>query len=333
MAENKSQLVRLLFIDERIRQGMHGGRLANCTSLAAEYEVSIKTIQRDLEFLRDQWSAPLQYDPQRRGYFYTEKKYALPALHINEGELVGLLVAQQGLTAYRNTPVHDSLVSVVRKLAASLPDKVSVDSSWLGSRISVLPAQATVIRPDVWDRVSCGLQQGRAIRITYRKPGAKAATERRIDPYHLTHYQGEWYLVGYCQHRHRILTFAVSRISEVELLGRTFSVPEDFSFEESLKTSFGIFRGEKPVTVILRFNRVVAPYILERVWHPQQEVRQHRNGTVTLRLITTDLTEIRRWVLSWGSGVRVLAPAQLAEALRDELMAALEGYGPGKGQG
>ncbi|MEJ2032837.1 MAG: HTH domain-containing protein, partial [Deltaproteobacteria bacterium] len=129
MPENKSQLARLLFIDDKIRQGMRSGRLANCSSLAAEYEVSTKTIQRDIEFLRERWEAPVAYDQRRRGFYYSEENYGLPALHVNEGEVVGLLLARRGLEAYRNTPVYGSLISVFRKLADSLPDKVSVDAA------------------------------------------------------------------------------------------------------------------------------------------------------------------------------------------------------------
>jgi predicted DNA-binding transcriptional regulator YafY len=326
MPENKSQLARLLFIDDRIRQGMRAGRLANCSSLAAEYEVSSKTIQRDLEFLRERWDAPVAYDQRRRGFYYAEENYGLPALHVNEGEIVGLLLARRGLEAYRNTPVHDSLVSVFQKLADSLPDKVSVDSAWLGNRISVLPEQHAIIDPEAWNFVCRGLQQSRTIAVSHRKPGAEEASRRQLDPYHLVHYQGGWYLLGHCHTRRQILTFALSRITNVELLAATFAVPADFNLEESMKNSFGIFLGKKPCKVRLLFARAAAPYVAERVWHPEQTLRLHRDGSVTLTLPTTDLTEISRWILSWGSGVKVLAPRELAAAVHRELATALAGY-------
>jgi predicted DNA-binding transcriptional regulator YafY len=326
MAANKSQLARLLFIDDQIRQGMRGGRLANCSTLAREYEVSTKTIQRDLEFMRERWDVPVAYDQRRRGFYYTEENYGLPALHVNEGEIFGLLVARRGLEAYRNTPVHDSLVSVFKKLADSLPDKISVDAAWLGNRISVLPEHHTIIDPEVWNTVCRGLQQSRTLELSYRKPGAGAAGCRQIDPYHLVHYQGGWYLLGRCHSRRRTLTFALSRISEVALLTGTFAVPAAFNLEASLKNSFGIILGRRPRRVRLHFSRAAAPYVAERIWHPGQSLRRHRDGTITLGLPTTDLTEIRRWVLSWGSEARVLAPRELARAVRQELAGALAGY-------
>jgi predicted DNA-binding transcriptional regulator YafY len=326
MPENKSQLARLLFIDDKIRQGMRSGRLANCSSLAAEYEVSTKTIQRDIEFLRERWEAPVAYDQRRRGFYYSEENYGLPALHVNEGEVVGLLLARRGLEAYRNTPVYGSLVSVFRKLADSLPDKVFVDATWLGNRISVLPEQHTIIDPKAWNAVCQGLQQGRTLAISYLKPGAEKSS-RRVDPYHLVHYQGGWYLLGRCHSRQQILTFALSRMSEVELLPDTFAVPADFNLEENLKNGFGIFQGQKTYKVRLLFAKSAAPYVAERVWHPDQTLRLHRDGSLILTLPATDLTEIRRWVLSWGSGVEVLAPKELSRAVQQELITALTGYG------
>lgn len=326
MVANKSQLARLLFIDDQIRQGMRGGRLANCSTLAREYEVSTKTIQRDLEFMRERWDVPVAYDQRRRGFYYTEENYGLPALHVNEGEIFGLLVARRGLEAYRNTPVHDSLVSVFKKLADSLPDKISVDAAWLGNRISVLPEHHTIIDPEVWNTVCRGLQQSRTLELSYRKPGAGAAGCRQIDPYHLVHYQGGWYLLGRCHSRRRTLTFALSRISQVALSAGTFAVPAAFNLEASLKNSFGIILGRRPRRVRLHFSRTAAPYVAERIWHSRQSLRRHRDGTITLGLPTTDLTEIRRWVLSWGSEVQVLAPRELVRAVRQELAGALAGY-------
>ena len=326
MPENKSQLARLLFIDEQIRQGMNSGRLPNCSSLAQAYEVSSKTIQRDLDFLRQRWEAPLAYDPQRRGYHYTQENYGLPALHVNEGEMVGLLLARQGLEAYRNTPVHDSLMAVFQKLADVLPDKVSVDAAWLGERITVLPEQHAIIDPDSWNLVCRALQLSRSLYFDYRKPRDPTAGRRQADPYHLTHYQGAWYLLAYCHSRRRILTFALSRISKVELQDRTFLVPEDFKLADSRRNSFGIFQGQKVYQVDLRFNSSAAPYVVERIWQPDQGITSHKDGSLTLSLPTTDLIEIKRWVLSWGEEVKVLAPEKLQEEVKRSMAAALDSY-------
>ena len=70
MAKAKPQLLRLVFIDERISTGMRTGRYPNCRTLAAAYEgVSAKTIQRDLDYMKWQLGAPLAYDADANGYY------------------------------------------------------------------------------------------------------------------------------------------------------------------------------------------------------------------------------------------------------------------------
>ena len=83
MAKYKPQHSRLLFIDRKIREGQH----PNCTSMAEEWEVSRKTIQRDLDYMRYQLDVPIGYSAKHRGYFYTEEQYKLPAMNIRESDL------------------------------------------------------------------------------------------------------------------------------------------------------------------------------------------------------------------------------------------------------
>ena len=110
----------------RIHQAVQGGSYPNATRLAAELEVSSKSVHRDLEFMRDRLGLPLAYDPVRHGYHYTEEVSGFPTLQITEGELFALLVAERALQQYRGTHFERPLASAFRKLAASLPDTVSI---------------------------------------------------------------------------------------------------------------------------------------------------------------------------------------------------------------
>ncbi len=86
MPKYKPQHSRLLFIDRKISEG----RYPNCGTLAEEWEVSSKTIMRDLEYMRYQLDAPLEYSAKNRGYFYTEENFKLPALSIKESDLFAI---------------------------------------------------------------------------------------------------------------------------------------------------------------------------------------------------------------------------------------------------
>ena len=77
----------------QIHQAIQAGGYPNATTLASQLEVCTKSINRDLEFMRDRLELPIQYDGSRFGYFYTEPVKAFPTLHITEGELFALVVA------------------------------------------------------------------------------------------------------------------------------------------------------------------------------------------------------------------------------------------------
>ena len=315
---NKSMLSRLAYIDRCIREGMVSGRLANCRVMAAEYEVSRKSILRDIDFLKNQYSAPIDYDPSGRGYYYRETGWRLPAVSLCESDLFAISVARLGLAQYENTPVHDRLLAVFRKLEDSLPDKVSIDPAWIGERISVVPDRLTALDPEVWSRVADGLQRRRHISFTYQKPLSSGEEERVVAPLHLTGYRGEWYLIAFCLDREAVRIFALSRMSEVAVAD-LMAEEHDFDYHEYMRDSFGIFRGGERRRIRLRFAPSQAPYVRERHWHDDQEIRENPDGGIDLSFSVNHLAELVRWILSWGSGVEVIGPDELRRMVLDEL--------------
>src|SRR3990167_178078 len=180
MAKDKTQLLRLLFIDRKIREGMRTGIVANCSSMAAEYEVSAKSILRDIDYLRSQRDAPIAYDATARGYYYTEENYALPAISLNESDLFAIRIAEKALRQHEDTPIYRTLQKVFRKIEDSLPEKVSVHPAWVEDKLSVIPERQTKLAPEIWETVSSGLSKNRTLAISYRKPGGRESTERRV---------------------------------------------------------------------------------------------------------------------------------------------------------
>ena len=78
-------LRRIMLIDQALR----AGTWPNSTTLAKELEVNRRTIRRDIAYLCHQLRAPIEFDPTRNGYHYTEPSYRLPFLQLAQGELVG----------------------------------------------------------------------------------------------------------------------------------------------------------------------------------------------------------------------------------------------------
>ena len=96
MQKNKSQFKRLMKLVELIRERK---RPVNCLILSQDEDwgVSQKTVQRDIDFLRDQMHAPIEYDRDRKSYVFTEATWSMPALLVSEGEILSVLLASKVL--------------------------------------------------------------------------------------------------------------------------------------------------------------------------------------------------------------------------------------------
>ena len=316
----------------RIHQAIQAGGCPNASSLARDIEVSTKTIQRDLDFMRDRLSLPLVYDPSRYGYRYTEEVASFPSLQITEGELFALLVAEKALHQYRGTPFEKPLVSAFRKMAESLPDTVSLNLADWEQTISFRMSAEPIVKVDIFNALARATAARRQLALDYRKPGRKDAETRVVDPYHLANVNGEWFLFAHCHLRQDIRTFVPARILAVRETGSTFRRPPAFSVEKRLRNSFGVITGQGEFRVTIRFTELVADYIREKRWHPSQQLHERPDGGVELRLRLSSLTEVQRWILNWGGQAVAIAPPELAQAVQAAAAATLAAQAAASGR-
>jgi proteasome accessory factor B len=297
----------------RIHQALQAGRYPNAVTLAASLEVSTKSIHRDLEFMRDRLELPLAYQAAHKGYHYTEEVGNFPTLQITEGELFALLVAEKALQQYRGTAFERPLLSAFRKMAASLPDTVSLNIADWEQTISFRTRAEPIVKLETFDTLAKAAAQRQQLQLTYRKPGQRATELRVVDPYHLANINGEWFLFAWCHLRRDIRTFVPARILAAEPTGQTFARPQKFSLEKRLRDSFGVQSGQGSFDVLLRFNELAADYIREKKWHESQQLRELEDGGVELRLKLSSLAEVERWVLGWAGNAVVVQPPELAQ--------------------
>ena len=87
----------------QIHEAVAEGRLPNCSSLAKELEVTAKTIQRDISFMRDRLNLPLHYDERTHGYRYTQDVSRFPVFELQAADIAGLFLAWEALDSVRGT--------------------------------------------------------------------------------------------------------------------------------------------------------------------------------------------------------------------------------------
>jgi proteasome accessory factor B len=300
----------------RIHQAIQSGKYPNASTLAAEMEVSTKSVYRDLDFMRDRLRVPLEWDGTRNGYHYSAEVKTFPPLQITEGEIVALVMAEKALQQYRGTSFEKPLLSAIRKMEESLPDVISLSLSDIEQSISFQTRAAPILNLEILDALAKATAGHQQLEITYRKPGQKNPEQRRVDPYHLANINGEWFLFAFDHLRKDVRTFVPSRMKALRQTGKTFKRPQRFSLEQRLRGSFGVHSGEGMHKVVLRFNEKVADYIREKKWHESQQLKELKGGGVELRLRLTSLGEVERWVLSWAGNATVIRPEELADSVK-----------------
>ena len=320
---NKVQRYRLLQIDEEIRNG----RFPNSTSLAKKIEVSSRTIQRDIEYMKDMYNAPIEYDYQKNGYYYTESSFYIKSVTLSEGELFSVALFDQLLEQYRNTPLENDLRSVFKKIEMSLPNNITFDSSFLQSQTTFIPDQIGMINPQNFETVFSALKNRRVLKFKYRPLQKTTWMERDINPLHAVCQKGNWYILGFCHDKQDIRVFNFSRMKDVVETKETFDFPSNFAPEKYFDKEIGIWlSATQKYTVELLISAEIGTFALERSWNKNQKIEQRDDGSVWVSFETTQLPEVKRWVLGQGKTVKVLNPPELIEQVREEVTAVLRMY-------
>ncbi len=104
---------------QEIFHAIKTGRFPNRTQLARSNEVTTKTIQRDLDYMRHQLSLPIEFNYAQGGYYFTKPMTDLPLFRLTESELVSIFVAQKALEAYKGTAFEQPLRTAFQKLQAA----------------------------------------------------------------------------------------------------------------------------------------------------------------------------------------------------------------------
>jgi proteasome accessory factor B len=312
----------------RMHERLKAGRYPNCRKLADELEVSSKTVQRDIDFMRYRLGLPIEYDQLHFGFYYAEPVSSFPNIEISEGELVALYVGQKALAQYKGTSFEAPLSTAFRKITDGLRDTISMTWDDLDSAISFRTTGRSTADVHLFEQLSHAVFKQLEVRFDYKKPDAARYEQRYVQPYHLGCVENLWYLFAFDLDRGQLRTFALPRIRDVRVSKTKFRRPIDFSIGRFLEQSFGVFAQPTKTKYAIRiaFDAFAAPRIQERQWHPSQKIKQLRNGGVELSLTLGNLEEIERWILSWGTHAQVLQPTELRESIANTALALAETY-------
>lgn len=289
---------------------------------ARKLDCTVRTIWRDLSALQ-QAGFPLYDDKAadgRRSLWKLEEQFTLGLpVKLTLAETAALVMSRDllapagaGALGVAVTSAFDKIGRVLSRDALRLLEQMreTIGVRAVGAKLQAPAAEHVAL-------IQRALLERRRLDLRYYSMSRDEENRRQVDPYHLTVFEGGFYLVGYCHLRKTERIFAVERIREMRTLALRFEVRPGFDAEEYLRHTWGIIKGEiVPVKVI--FSRSVARYIRDRLWHSSQKFRELSDGRVEVSVRVSDTLEVRRWILGYGPDAEVIEPAALREVLRQQ---------------
>jgi predicted DNA-binding transcriptional regulator YafY len=310
----KSALARLYFIDQQIASGTY----PNTGYLAKKWEnISISTISRDIEFMKDRLNAPIEYDALHRGYYYSEPNFRIPMGFSGADELLALGMAKNILTLYKDTPIYDAARHLLDSIIAPLT--AEGNSDWYESRIVVPQVPSAPIPPDVWDPVTTALRENRVLSFEYQGAYDEGYKSRRVRPYQLLFDTGLWYLYGFAEERKGIRIFSLCRMKNIVLEKDHFLLPKDFDYRAGSGGShFGVFAGQKKHRFKIAFYDYSVTWVMDRQWADDQKIAETEDGII-VTFTSTQFEKVTEWVLSRGCSARPLEPELLVNTWQSHI--------------
>ncbi len=235
-------------------------------------------------------------------------------------ELIALSLGRDLLYPLAGTPFWLGIESFWHKLHDQLPSSVAAHYEKYRRVLYVLgmPAKSYAAKQGILKTVNRAILEHRVVEIDYQPPGRPCAT-RHIEPYAIVFYQSSLYIIAaaheVAQDQPRLRHWKLDRFQHAKILDEWFKPAEDFNLEQYLGHSLGIFSQGKPRDFRIRISPRAAPWVLEDPWHPDQQIKPRRDGSIELTVQATHDLEIIPRVLALGSEAEILAPASCRDTI------------------
>ena len=253
---------------------------------------SKRTLQRDINEIRDMFGLDIEYSKQEKGYFISYNENNNTQRIIETYELLNSLNLAKDLSPYVYLEKHRP--------------------------------QGTEHLNGLLNAIKNNLQ----IKFTYQKFWEDESSKRHVEPYALKEFKSRWYLMAKEIDHSKTKSFALDRITDLQLTNKHFEYPKNFKLEETYKNCFGIISPNEPEPedIILSFTPFQGKYIKTLPLHDTQEVIANNDKEVRIKLRLYLTHDLIMELLSFGDQMKVIQPKQLAKRLKTELEKVLKQY-------
>ncbi|MEE1943821.1 YafY family protein [Pedobacter sp. KR3-3] len=228
MSNNPKRLPRLTAILTQLQTK----RLLTATELAEKFEVSIRTIYRDIRAL-EQSGVPILTDPGK-GYSIMEG-YRVPPIMLTESEANALVTAEQLIRQNKDSSFVREYIEAINKIKSVLRYNTKDKANLLAERTIFAHHDESNHTSSYLSCIQLALTNFKLIRLNYLTLEGKQTTQRVIEPFAIYNStQENWLLIAWCRLRKDYRAFRMDRMTNLEVLQEAFE-PHQLTLEEYIE--------------------------------------------------------------------------------------------------
>ncbi|SFD31768.1 Predicted DNA-binding transcriptional regulator YafY, contains an HTH and WYL domains [Chitinophaga sp. CF118] len=328
MPANKNALIRYKTIDACLRNRRRKWTLENLIDAVSDalydYEgidkgISRRSVQSDIQLMRSDklgYNAPIIV-VSKKYYTYEDATYSITNIPLNEQDLGRMNEAVEVLKQFKGFSHFSSLNEVVQKLEdhvyAAAHHSPSVIDFEKNDRLKGLEHLEMLYQSII---------QQKAVLMTYQSFKAREEASFVFHVWWLKEYKNRWFAVGVKGEGLQILTLALDRIGQLEIVDNTSYIENDeITPSEYYRDVIGVTVGRslRPNNVKVFVSNEHAPYIMTKPMHHSQEVIERSGDGIIINLKVQVNFELEREILGYAEGMRVLSPEMLRKRIYKKL--------------
>jgi len=255
---------------------------------------SKRTLQRDIREIRNTFGIDIEYSTKSKGYF------------ISQNEI-------ENMNFQRMIEAFDMFNSL--NLAQDLTPFIHLEKR---------RPQGTENLYGILHAIKNKFQ----IKFSYQKFWEEEISQRTTEPYALKEFKNRWYILAKDNKDGNIKSFALDRLTNLEITNRTFDFPKTYNIEESYRYCFGIIspNDEEPKEIILSFDPFQGKYIKTLPLHDTQQVLVDNDDELQIKLKLCVTHDLVMELLSFGDNMKVLQPKSLIDEIKTAHQKAFKQY-------
>jgi predicted DNA-binding transcriptional regulator YafY len=245
---------------------------------------SKRTLQRDIKEIRNVFGIDIEYSKSQKGYFISQ----------NENENMNFQRMMEAFDMFNSLNLAQDLTPFIH-LEKRRP-------------------QGTDNLYGLLHAIKNRLQ----IKFTYQKFWEEELSQRLVEPYALKEFKNRWYIMAKDSKDNNIKSFALDRLTNLEITNQTYQYPDNYSIEQSYRYCFGIIspNDEEPQDIILSFDPFQGKYIKTLPLHDTQQVLVDNDVEMKIKLKLCLTHDLVMELLSFGDNMKVIEPKSLADQIK-----------------